>query len=98
MPSTVTRQPLEKTNVEKDLGVNIDVQLKFSKHIDIKVNKTNKILGVTKRLYEFLDGDSLKILFIALVRPHLEYRNVVWSPRYIKDKKLTERVQRRANK
>ena len=29
MPSTVTRIPIEKTNLEKDLGVNIDVQLKF---------------------------------------------------------------------
>ena len=98
MPSTVTRKPIEKTNLEKDLGVNIDVQLKFSKHIEIQVNKANKILGMIRRSYEFLDGDSLKILFIALVRPHLEYSNAVWSPRYIKDKKLMERVQRRATK
>ena len=71
-PSTVTRKPIEKTNLEKDLGVNIDVQLKFSKHIEIQVNKANKILGMIRRSYEFLDGDSLKILFVALVRPHLE--------------------------
>ena len=89
MPSTVTRKPIEKTNLEKDLGVNIDAQLKFSKHIKIQVNKANKILGMIRRSYEFLDGDSLKRLFIALVRPHLEYSNAVWSPRYIKDGKST---------
>ena len=33
MSSTVTRKLLENTNLEKDLGVNRDVQLKFSKHI-----------------------------------------------------------------
>ena len=69
------------------------MQLKFSKHIEIQLNKDNKILGMIRRSYEFLDGDSLKILFIALVRPHLKYSNAVWSPCYIKDKKLMEIVQ-----
>ena len=81
MPSTVTRKPIEKTNLEKDLGVNIDVQLKFSKHIEIQVNKANKILWMIRRSYEFLDGDSLKRLFIALVRPHLEYSNATSKTR-----------------
>ena len=40
----------------------------------------------------------LKDVFIALVRPHLEFANVVWSPRLIKDIKLIEGVQRRATK
>ena len=78
--------------------MNINVQLKFSKHIEIQVNKAEKILRLIRRSYELLDGDSLKKLFIALVRPQLEYSNVVWSPRYIKDKTLMERVQHRATK
>ena len=98
MPSTVARKPLGKTNLEKDLGVNVDAKLKFSKHIEIQVNKANKILGMIRRSYEFIDGDSLKRLCIAIVRRHLEYSNVVWSPRYIKDTKLMERVQCRATK
>ena len=40
----------------------------------------------------------LKNVFIVLVRPHLEFANVVWSPRLIKDTKLIEGVQRRATK
>ena len=58
----------------------------------------NKILGMIKKSYEFLDCDSLKRLCIALVHPHLEYSDTVWSPCYIKNKKLMERVQRRATK
>ena len=46
----------------------------------------------------YLDGDSLKKLYIALVRPVLEYGNVAWSPRLKKDKILIEQVQRRATK
>jgi hypothetical protein len=38
------------------------------------------------------------MLFVALVRPHLEFANVVWSPSLEKDKQLIEGVLRRATK
>ena len=84
--------------LEKDLGVNVDPELKFSRHIEGQVNKANKILGMIRRSYIYLDKDTMKRLFVALVRPHLEFSNVAWSPRLIKDKKLLEGVQRRATK
>ncbi len=92
------RVTLGQTELEKDLGVNIDPQLNFSQHIESQVNKANKILGMIRRSYEFLDGETLKKLFIALVRPHLEFSNVAWSPKLLKDKRLIEAVQRRATK
>ncbi len=103
MDYTMAKDPtssvtLDKTVLERDLGVNVDKDLKFSQHAEIQVNKANKILGLIRRSYDFLDGDSLKRLFVALVRPILEYGNVAWSPRFKKDRKLIERVQRRATK
>ena len=41
--------------LERDLGVNVDNELKFSRHIEIQVNKTNRILGLIRRSFEFLD-------------------------------------------
>jgi hypothetical protein len=92
------RVELGSSSVERDLGVHIDNELKFSKHIETQVNKANKILGLVRRSYEYLDQESMRMLFIALVRPHLEFANCAWSPRLEKDKNLIESVLRRASK
>ena len=46
---------LKNTEFEKDLSVNVDPELKFSKHIEIQVNKANKILGLIRRSYEYMN-------------------------------------------
>ena len=37
-------------------------------------------------------------LYKALVRPHLEYANVIWHPQFKRQSQLIEKVQRRATK
>ena len=92
------RVALEKSEIEKDLGIQVDKDLRFSQHIETQFKKANRLLGLIRRSYEHLDAESMKLLFVALVQPHLEFGNVVWSPRLEKDKKLVEGVQRRAIK
>jgi hypothetical protein len=41
---------------------------------------------------------NFKYLFQALVRPHIEYAEAVWSPFKVGDIKKIENVQRRATK
>ena len=89
---------LEGVNEECDLGIWFDKHLKFSTHVRHVVEKANKILGLIKRSFVYLDCDILKMLFTGIVRPSLEYGNVVWHPRYKKDIELLERVQQRATK
>ena len=91
------RAKLETSQREKDLGVMVDNELKFSRHVEEQVAKANKILGLIRRSYQFLDKESLRLLFTALVRPHLEFNNVAWSPRFQKDKNLIESVLWRAS-
>ena len=40
----------------------------------------------------------MKCLLASLIRPHLEFSNVAWLPRLIKDRKLIEQMQRCATK
>ena len=95
---TTTKSKLNTSKIEKDLGVYVDSELKFSQHVENQVNKANKILGLIRRSFEFLDAETMKLLFSALVRPHLEFSNTAWSPMLEKDKALIEGVLRRATK
>ena len=89
---------LEETEVEKDLGVLVDNKLKFSQHIQSKVNKANKILGCIKHTFKYMNKDIFTMLYKSLIRPHLEYASCIWSPQLKRDKDSIERVQRRATK
>ena len=89
---------LERSEAEQDLGVFIEQDLSFDKHISVKVNKANSIAGLIRRSFEYIDCDSFKLLFTALVRPHLEYAQATWSPFLKKHIRAIENVQRRASK
>ena len=45
-----------------------------------------------------LDTKTLPLLFKSMVRPHLEYGNVIWGPHYKGDQEMVEKVQKRATK
>ena len=83
---------------KKDLGVTFDNGFSFDVHIQSCINKANKMIGIIKRTFTFLDKGIFSDLYEALVRPHLVCSNVIWSP-YLKRQSVTiERVQRRATR
>ena len=90
--------PMIKCTEEKDIGVVIDNKLSFEKHIVEKVNKANMIVGIIRRTFEYMDKKVFRSLYTALVRPHIEYANQVWSPHLKKHIDMIENVQKRATK
>ena len=89
---------LDKVSSEKDLGILVDDKLKFSEHINVKVNKANQILGCVKHTFKHMTKDIFNLIYKSMVRPHLEYGSVIWNPHLKKDMDAIERVQRRATK
>ena len=71
---------MTKCTDEKDLGVVFDGQLRFDKHIHLFTAKANRMLGLVKRAFPYMDADTFTKLFKSLVRPHLEYGNAIWHP------------------
>ena len=57
--------------------------------------KANRKLGVINRTITNKSRYILLNLYKSIVRPHLEYCTAAWSPHYIKDKDLLERIQTR---
>ena len=95
---TMDGNPLSQTTVEKDLGVYIDEELKFHAHTARVVAKAFQITAVVKKSFVHLDVITLPLLYKSLIRPHLEYGNVIWGPHHKLDQKAVERVQRRVTK
>ena len=73
---------ITKVDSEKDLGVTIDKNLSFREHISTKINLANRNLGIIFRTFTYLDPEMFLNLYKSLVRPHLEYATVIWSPMY----------------
>ena len=83
---------------EKDLGVTFDKLLKFDVHIQNSINKANRVLGIIKRSFSYINTDIFVKLYKSLVRPILEYGNVIWYPYLKRQSVAIEKVQRRATK
>jgi ribonuclease P/MRP protein subunit RPP40 len=89
--------PLGREQYMTDLGIVLDENLKFSRHIHDKVNKAYSMLGVIKRNFKHLSKDTFVLLYKSMVRSHIEY-GTVWSPYRKMDIEELEKVQKRATK
>ena len=72
---------LRNVKPENDIGVIIDNQLKFEDHMYERTKKANNMIGLVRRSFIHLDEEMFLKLYKALVRPHLEYANIISQPK-----------------
>ena len=88
-------QELGEVEVEKDLGVWIEKDLKPYRQCKIVAKQANAILGLITRSFHFSSAKTLVPLYKTFVRPKLDFAASVWSPWTEREKETLEKVQKR---
>ena len=65
---------------EKELGITFQHDMKFDIHINNIVNKANRLLGLVKRTFSYMDKNTLLITYKSIIRPIIDYGDSVWNP------------------
>ena len=86
---------IDMTSDTKYLGLQIDSQLKWDKHIATIKTKVNRSLGLIKYARNYLPSEVLKKMYRGIVEPHLSYCCSVWGCNESKISAL-QKIQNRA--
>jgi hypothetical protein len=89
---------IEKSNIDKDIGVYILSDLKWDKQVKYGARKAINMLSLLNNTFQYKHKYLMKTLYCTYVRPNKEFAIQAWSHYYIKDINKLEKVQRRATK
>jgi len=81
---------------ERDLGVIITSDLKSSSHCLKSAATARKVIAMVRRTLRNLDIADFRLIYKTYIRPHMEFCVQAWSPRFVKDIDVLERVQKAA--
>ena len=77
--TTFNTVPVAFTPCQKHLGLYRNEKLNFSHHINVKMSKAKKGVGIMKRLLSTLPRKALITIYKSFIRPHLDYCNVIYD-------------------
>ena len=78
-PLLFNNNNVSQVNSQKHLGVILDVKLTFEEHLKNLFNKTNKTIGLLRKLSNLLPRQALVTIYKAFIRPYLDYGDVLYD-------------------
>ena len=75
----------------------LDSKLNFDSHINQKIKKCNKLIGIIRRLSVHLPRGALLTIYKSFIRPNLDYEDILYDkPNNENFQQKLEKVQYRA--
>lgn len=93
---TVKGHTLDMEDSTRYLGVEMQSNMSWNRHMDQTIKKANSTLGFRHRNLWVSNKETKSTAYFSMVRPILEYCSTVWSPCTKDYIHKTEMVQRRA--
>lgn len=93
---TINDQQLNQETSSKFLGIQIDENLNWLKHINVVSSKVLKIIGILYRLKNQLPCNLLRTIYYSLILPHLTYCITVWGHSRSRARTRLETLQKKS--
>ena len=77
-------------NVHIQLGLNHDPKLSFVSHINEKINKAKRLIGILKYLYKYLPMRTLDQMYKICIRPHFDYCDFIYHTPHLKNPSIPQ--------
>ena len=78
-PLFFNNSEIKLSSNQKHLGLTLDSKLSFNEHINDKIHQANKGVGLLRKLQIILPRDSLLTIYKSLIRPLLDYADVIYD-------------------
>ena len=92
----IDNECIEQLNETMFLGVILDENLSWKSHLSYLANKISKSIGVIYKASFCLPLESLRILYLSMIYPYLQYCAIVWGLTYPTSIRRIEILQKRA--
>jgi hypothetical protein len=89
---------LKQVHSTKLLGIFIDSNLTWEDHYNYVCKKISQKIGLLKRIRDYMDTKTLKMLTNAIILPHMDYACAIWGrcPNVYNNVRRIEKLQKRA--
>ena len=79
----ISNKKVERVSHITFLGLIIDENLTWEKHIRKLESQISKTIGVMYRVKPFLNVNCLKLIYFSLIHSHLCYANISWGSNFV---------------